>query len=175
MKKALLEQLREWAETPFSNPTVRFEDTYLDNGFCVDCRLCCGPQPGDDPYPMALLDSQLGPKNAEDFYLLDAHTACLDERGCKALGTSGCTLPRHRRPVACGLFPLVLQDGALYLYRICPASLLIPMVNWLALGQKALAYLAKLPLKDQKRLSIHLPESVLLERYSPLYLNLFAK
>ena len=174
MKKALLEQLREWSVQTFKTPYVRFEKHFLDNGFCGECRLCCGPQPGDEPYPMALLDSQLSTKTRETFYLLDAKTACLDERGCKALGATGCTLKREERPPACGLFPLVLMDGSLYLYRICPASLFIPMVTWLDLGQKALNWLASLPLTDQRRIAIHLPEHLLLERYSPLYLRLFS-
>ena len=175
MKKALLDQLTEWAGTRFSQPTVRFVDNYLDNGFCAQCCLCCGPQIGDAPYPMALLESQVTAKTPETFYLLDARTACLDERGCKALGPKGCTLSRPERPPACGLFPLVVMDGALYLYRICPASLFIPMVTWLSIAQKARDWLLGLPLADQKRISIHLPNDLLLERYSPLYLRLFSE
>ena len=160
--------------TAFASPReLAWRDNWLVNGFCADCRYCCGPQDNDTPFPMALLPSQLRPDLAEDFFMLDATTAYMDGRGCKALGSCGCSLTREKRPVACGLFPLVLANGGLWLYSICPAVLAVPLADWMPLARKAADWLATLAKNDLRHISLDLPPATLADRYINLHLPLF--
>ncbi len=153
---------------------VFFDGKVLRNAYCPDCRYCCGPQIGCDPFPMALLDSQLSDRTEEDFYLMDAHTASLDERGCKSITPQGCRLKNEQRPVACNLFPFVLADMRLYLYECCPAAMFLPREELVRLGKEVASYLASLPLSDVERISIHLPDSDLERDYLDLNMDLGA-
>lgn len=128
----------------------RWTEGSLDNGYCAECRHCCGPQPdGDAPYPMPLLPSQLRPDLADDFHLLSPSVACLDQRGCKALGDAGCRLDRRRRPPSCNLFPLILHKGELYFYQICPAVLFSTLDALLDIGETAARDLQRLYTPDE--------------------------
>ncbi|MBQ7618342.1 MAG: hypothetical protein IJS50_05655 [Desulfovibrio sp.] len=176
MSKSQFEQLDLWSHEAWSHPKVKWQGNYLDNGFCADCRFCCGPQIGDDPYPMPLLPTQIKAGAAQHLYLLDQETACLDERGCKALGQRGCTLSRELRPISCGLFPLVPCQGRLYLYWFCPAVLNLPLKVWWQEAKSALTYLESLTLSERRRLNLSLPKEKVAERLLPLplFLNLDA-
>ncbi|MCR4665876.1 MAG: hypothetical protein K5657_01105 [Desulfovibrio sp.] len=164
LRDAVQKRLENLFGRSWSSPSVAWRSTWLENGFCSDCRLCCGPQPGDDPYPMGLLPSQRE-RSPEALYMLDAERACLDERGCKALGEGGCRLERADRPVSCGLFPIVLANGGLYLYKICPAVLFLPLGTWVELAEEAAAFLAGLSICDLRCIAIHIPEETLFQRY----------
>ena len=133
---------------------VALEDGVLVNDYCPQCRFCCGPQAEEKPFPMALLDRQISARTPDDFYLLDSRTASLDRRGCKSLGPSGCRLERPLRPLACGLFPLVLVNRRLYLYKICPASMLEPLESFREMAVRARDMLGALPAADVERISI---------------------
>lgn len=133
---------------------VALEDGVLVNDYCPQCRFCCGPQDEEKPFPMALLDRQISARTPDDFYLLDSRTASLDRRGCKALGPDGCRLERALRPLACGLFPLVLVNRCLYLYKICPASMLEPLELFQDMAAQVKAMLDALPCADVDRISI---------------------
>ncbi len=152
---------------------VVWQGEWLDNSFCAVCQHCCGPQDEEEPFPMALLPSQLRPGLEDDFYLLDPETACLDRRGCKALSTNGCRLPRASRPFACGLFPLVLANGCLYLYSICPATLYIPLTEWIGVAEQAGEWLSCLPATDLRRISLDISAETLADRYIFLHIRLF--
>lgn len=152
---------------------VCWQDDSLRNDYCPDCRYCCGPQDSNEPFPMALLPEQMRPDLGEDFYLLDAHTAFLDSRGCKACGAHGCRLPRARRPVACGLFPLVAANSGLYLYQTCPAVMLNPPALFADIALQAARRLAAIAPEDRRRLCLDLPAAVLARSYSDLHINLF--
>lgn len=121
---------------------------------------------------MALLPRQLRPDLEKDFYLLDPKTACLDQRGCKSCGPDGCRLEREWRPVACGLFPLVVTSGGLYLYKTCPAVLLSPLADWLAIAESAASWLAGLDENELGQIAIDLPLETLASSYIDLELPL---
>ena len=123
---------------------------------------------------MALLPGQLRPGMAEDFYLLNADTAYMDARGCRACTAHGCRLPRPQRPVACGLFPLVLNAGGMYVYKTCPAALFTPLSELADLGRQAARWLQGFPLKDLEHIALHLPATALAERYISLSLPVYA-
>ena len=137
---------REWrARFARKRHAFRWTEGRLDNGYCAACRHCCGPQPeGDAPYPMPLLPSQIRPDLAADFHLLSPSIACLDQRGCKALTATGCRLERDRRPPSCNLFPLILHEGALFVYQVCPAVLLSTLDTLLRIGECAARDLPRL-------------------------------
>ena len=118
---------RLWEASFPQRREVRWANGYLHNAYCADCRYCCGPQDSATPFPMPLLPAQCHERLEDDFYLLDPVTPCLDDRGCKSCGPQGCRLPRPQRPIACGLFPLVLVRDALHLYQCCPAALHLPL------------------------------------------------
>lgn len=162
-----------WKKQTWSQPTVSWQDGFIANGFCPECRLCCGPQIGDKPFPMALLPEQLHARISEDFYMYDASHASLDERGCKALSAKGCNLPRSRRPPACGIFPIVLTYGSLFLYTLCPASLLMPLSTWLDLSYKVRDWLRTFPLEIQEHINIKVEGNFLLQRYVNLHVQVF--
>ena len=121
MQKSSWHYWQQWRQRFPLQRDVHFDQGILSNEYCRDCRYCCGPQDCATPFPMKLLPSQQHAHLDRDFFLLAPDTACLDDRGCKSCGPEGCLLPRQRRPVACSLFPLVLLETGLYLYKICPA------------------------------------------------------
>lgn len=156
-----------------SSPILAWRDGWLENGFCQDCRYCCGPQASDEPFPMALLPHQLRPGLDQDFYLLDARTACLDQRGCKSCGPQGCRLHRDRRPVACGLFPLVVANGGLYLYKTCPAVLLKNLADWLTIAGDAAKWLTNgLNKEELGQIALDLPLGSMASGYIDLAIPL---
>ena len=150
---------------------VVWQNGTLVNDYCPDCALCCGPQAESEPFPMALLDRQISARTSEDFYLLDAHTVSLDQRGCKALGQSGCRQPRQLRPVACNLFPVVLVNRELFLYRRCPASVLIPETAWQDMALRIQDWLNAMPPADINRISMTRRPEDLAARYQNLHLS----
>lgn len=163
--------VRRW-QAAFPLPRdVRWEEGgWLSNAYCPDCRFCCGPQDSPTPFPMPLLPSQYRPDLEEDFHLLDATTPCLDERGCKSCGPRGCRLPRPRRPIACGLFPVVLTQAGLFLYQCCPAALHLPLRDWIPLGERIRDWLLTLAPADRQRLSMDLDAETLAVKYTCLHL-----
>lgn len=151
---------------------VRWANGYLHNAYCADCRYCCGPQDSGTPFPMPLLPAQCHERLEDDFYLLDPMTPCLDDRGCKSCGPQGCRLPRPQRPIACGLFPLVLVRDALHLYQCCPAALHLPLREWIRLGEQARDWLLTFSPAERQRLSLSLSPETLAESYIDLHLAL---
>ena len=157
-----------WAKIFPHHMDMRLCGQVVQNPYCPKCRFCCGPQEETTPFPMALLDSQVSQRTAGDFYLLDSHTAALDKRGCRALGPKGCKLDNTLRPIACNIFPYVLVNGRLYLYRVCPASMFMKKDALLSLGKEVHVCLAALPEVDRARISITREESDLAEKYLDL-------
>ena len=119
---------------------------------------------------MALLPGQLRPDLDEDFYLLADDMAYIADRGCKAQGGRGCRLTRERRPVACCLFPLVLANGGLYLYKTCPAVVFTPLAYLSGAGHSAAAWLANFSPAELRHIALNLPAQTLAERY--IYLDI---
>lgn len=165
--------LTKWRNDFPSPRPLLWTDGLLKNGYCADCRYCCGPQGSDKPFPMHLLPRQIDPDTPDNFYLLDEHTALLDRRGCKSCTSQGCRLDFDKRPVACGLFPLVLANGRLYAYKICPATIFSSLDDLECLAQKAAAWLSTLPEDELRRISICLDQKSLDERYIDLEIQLF--
>ncbi|MDR3358684.1 MAG: hypothetical protein LBN96_07550 [Desulfovibrio sp.] len=170
MRRDFQYYLELWRRTFPRRRKLLWRDTWLRNGYCRDCRYCCGPQDDPTPFPMALLPGQLRPGLDEDFYLLAGDTAYIADRGCKARGDGGCRLTREKRPVACSLFPLVLANGGLYLYKICPAVIFTPLAELSALGRDAAAWLAGFRPAELRHVSLDLPARTLAERY--IYLDI---
>ncbi|MDR2574337.1 MAG: hypothetical protein LBC94_08385 [Desulfovibrio sp.] len=119
---------------------------------------------------MAILPSQMRPGLDEDFHLLAGDVACLDDRGCKACGHRGCRLTRSKRPVACELFPLVLANGGLYLYKTCPAAVFAPLADTIGIGHEAAAWLSGFSPAELRHIALNLPAQKLAERY--VYLDI---
>lgn len=172
MQKSYWHYWQQWRRLFSCRRDVHLEQGVLINDYCRDCRYCCGPQDCATPFPMKLLPSQQHAHLDRDFFLLAPDTACLDARGCKSCGPEGCRLPRPQRPVACGLFPLVLLDRGLYLYKVCPAVLFLPLDHWLALAEAAADWLARLGPDTLARIAIHIPETTVRERFIDLELPL---
>ncbi|MDR2744506.1 MAG: hypothetical protein LBB66_04835 [Desulfovibrio sp.] len=147
-----------------------WRDIWLLNGYCRDCRYCCGPQDNPEPFPMALLPRQVRPDLGEDFYLFADDMAYIADRGCKAHGGRGCRLARERRPVACCLFPLVLANGGLYLYKTCPAVIFTPLADLFDAGRSAATWLAGFSPAELSHISLSLPAQTLAKRY--IYLDI---
>lgn len=173
MKKGFWNYLEKWRGLFPRRRVLRWRGGWLQNGYCRDCRYCCGPQDSSEPFPMALLPRQLHEGMEEDFYMLDGHTAYIDGRGCKACTRTGCGLPREQRPVACGLFPFVLANGSLYAYKTCPAVLLTTPAELALLGLEAARWLAAFNLEDLRRLSLDIATPVLAEKYISLSIQVF--
>ncbi len=174
METRFWDYLEQWRQRFPRRRELSWHDGWLQNGYCEDCCYCCGPQDSDEPFPMALLPGQLRPGMAEDFYLLNADTAYMDARGCRACTAHGCRLPRPQRPVACGLFPLVLNAGGMYVYKTCPAALFTPLSELADLGRQAARWLQGFPLKDLEHIALRLPATALAERYISLSLPVYA-
>ncbi len=172
MQKSSWYYWQQWRQRFPLQRDVHFDQGILSNDYCRDCRYCCGPQDCATPFPMKLLPSQQHAHLDRDFFLLAPDTACLDDRGCKSCGPAGCRLPRQRRPVACSLFPLVLLERGLYLYKICPAVLFLPLDRWFVMAREAVAWLARLAPQDLERLAIHIPDTSVQERFIDLELPL---
>lgn len=171
--KGFWHYVETWRHTFLHRRVVRWRGTWLQNGYCRDCRYCCGPQDSSVPFPMALLPSQIRPDLERDFFLLDADIAYIGAQGCKADTARGCRLPLILRPVACGLFPLVLVNGGLHLYKTCPAVLFTPLVRFAGLGLEAAHFLRGFSLKELQHISLDLPCETLVRDYIDLRISLF--
>lgn len=165
--------LEKWQSLLSDHRSLNWENDWLENDWCKDCRHCCGPQGADSPFPMALLPDQLGPDTADNFYMLDANTACIGKNGCKAITPHGCKLSRREKPIACGLFPVVLINGKLYLYVMCPAVLAKPLAIFFELAKKIAVTLQKYTQKELLHISISLDCNELSEKYVDLHCAIF--
>ncbi len=163
-------------QTKFSDPpSITWGKGWLKNSYCPQCRYCCGPQENSDPFPMALLPHQIHPGIEEDFFMMNANTAFMDGRGCKSSTAYGCRLPRVLRPIACNIFPLVIVDGAMYLYAVCPSVLFLPLQQWHSIARQAAAWLGNFEEKDLRHISISLPHDTLIDRYIFMHVTLFGQ
>ncbi len=167
-------RIREWKRSFPRERDVAVSEGVLLNDYCRDCLFCCGPQPADDePFPMKLLDRQISGDTPRRFHMLDEHTACLDSRGCLALGKGGCCLERPLRPVACNLFPFVVIDLRLYLYRRCPVSVLLPPAKKKSLARALALWLRNcMAPADLLRISLHVRAQDLKRAYEDMRLPL---
>lgn len=163
----------KWKKGDGTGKKLEWQNNWLANAYCGDCRYCCGPQGEDKLFPMGLLDRQIDADTPKNFYLLDSHTAYLGARGCKALGERGCELSREKKPVACGLFPITLVNGRLYLYQQCPAVFFNPLAEFLDAAINAARFLADLSLEDLRRVSINLSVEILSRKYIDLHVKIF--
>lgn len=158
----------------FSRPRdVIWDKNWIKNDYCADCRYCCGPQDSDYPFPMPLLEKQDREGLEKDFHLLDRLTPYLGGAGCRSLKAGGCGLCRERKPIACGLFPIVLANGGLYLYQNCPSVLFTPLIRFLGLAREAANMLCELDLAELRRLSLWLTSEQLARSYINLRVRLF--
>lgn len=154
---------------------LEWQDEWLENAWCGECRFCCGPQGTDKAFPMALLPAQMQPGYREHFYLLNDNTAFLAGQGCRSDSATGCVLKRKERPVACGLFPIVLANGKLYLYISCPATLFLPLARFYEIGRKAANMLLRYSLEELRHLSLELDLETLSAKYVDLHIDIFNK
>ncbi|MDR3363255.1 MAG: hypothetical protein LBO64_10540 [Desulfovibrio sp.] len=154
---------------------LQWRGNWLQNGYCRDCRYCCGPQDSDEPYYMALMPDQIRPDLDEDFYLFNSDTAYMDARGCKSATQRGCRLDRSKRPHACGIFPLVPANGGLYLYKICPAVLFTPLITFAEIGLEAARWLAEFNPADLGHISLNLSSETLARGYISLDVRVISK
>ena len=173
MKRDFLCKLEDWQKIFPESRALIWKNGRLENGYCQNCRLCCGPQGDDEPFPMALLDEQATPDAGEHFYLLEPRVAYLGREGCKSLGKNGCLLPPEKRPPACGLFPIVLIDGKLYLYKRCPSAMLAGSEKFATLAMSAEKYLKNLGEQSAREISISVEPGELKEKYLDLGIEIF--
>lgn len=166
---------RKWQSLIKGESALKWEQNWIENSLCKDCRYCCGPQGSDAPFPMGLLIRQIGPDNSDNFYMLDSKTACIGALGCKSDTPAGCRLKLEQKPVACGLFPIVLVNGGLYLYQMCPAVLSKPLCIFLDLAQKAAEMLAQFDTEDLENISISLSCDELQKKYINLHITVLNK
>lgn len=166
--------LEKWRDDCATQKPVVWKEGWLDNGYCASCRYCCGPQGDDEPFPMALLPGQISARTPDDFYMLNENTACLGKLGCKSETPQGCRLPRQLRPVACGLFPLVLANGRIYLYKTCPAVIFNQLALFADVASRAAQWLSTFDEADLRHISLNLPENVLARDYIDMGIELFA-
>lgn len=152
---------------------LRWEGNWIENGYCSDCRFCCGKQDSDTPFPMPLLPKQDRPGLEKDFHLLDSLTPYLARAGCRSDTDQGCRLPIDQKPIACGLFPVVLVNGGLYLYQNCPSVIFNPLIRFMELAKRAAEMLVQLELADLRRLSLWLTPEALSRSYINLRITLF--
>lgn len=173
VEKKFWDYLEKWRGLFPRRRTLRWRDGWIQNGYCCDCRYCCGPQDSNEPYPMALLPRQIHAGIEKDFYMLNADTAYMDGRGCKSCSPTGCGLPRENRPVACGLFPFALINGSLYAYKTCPAILFTPLAQLAPLGREAARWLTGFSHDELRHLSLNVEPAVLAEKYISLGIQVF--
>lgn len=172
MQNGFWDNIEKWRKLPAAQ--LDWRDGWLQNGYCAACQLCCGPQgKNDPPFPMPLLPSQVDAETPENFYLLDENTPYIGAKGCKSATSAGCRLPLEKKPIACGLFPLVLINGKLYLYQNCPAVLFTPLLRFLEFAEEAAKNLHKYSLTELERLSISLPCEIIAAKYIDLYITIF--
>lgn len=152
---------------------LTWKGNWLENGYCKDCRYCCGPQDTTTPWPMAILPGQMRPNLEDDFYLLNFNTAYLAEKGCKSDTASGCRLSLAEKPVACGLFPLVLANGKIYLYQNCPAVLFTPPARFYGLALEAAKMLNNYELEDLRHISLDFDPETLADHFIDLHVRIF--
>lgn len=173
--KGLWHYFEKWRHIASDKDPLRWDGSRMANAWCEECRFCCGKQDSsDEPFPMALLPWQIGPETAKDFYMLNANTAALGAEGCKSLTSHGCRLPYEKRPLACGLFPIVLVNGALFLYQICPAAIFLPLAHFYQLAKEVALYLDKFSLAELKHISINLSDEVIMKKYINLHVKMFS-
>ena len=161
-----------WKKTFPHKRILKWQNDWLQNNYCKNCRYCCGKQDSNSKFFMPLLNNQL--KNSEEyFYLENENTAYMDKRGCKSHSNKGCKIPREKRPIACNIFPLVLANGQLYFYKICPAILFTPLNVLLNIAQESKKFFNSFSKKDLQHISINLPERIILDRYIPANILIF--
>ncbi|MDR3320379.1 MAG: hypothetical protein LBS77_05590 [Desulfovibrio sp.] len=165
MRQDLQYYLRLWRARFSRRRKLLWRDGRLQNGYCRDCLYCCGPQDNPKPFPLALLPHQMRPDLADDFFLLAEGMPYIGAEGCKSCGSRGCRLPLEKRPVACDLFPLVLANGLLYMYKTCPAVLFTPLAELVDIGNTAAGWIAGLSHADLRHIFLDLPAQALAERY----------
>lgn len=163
----------KWRHACRSERIVQWDGTWLRNDYCADCRYCCGKQDSPVPFPMPLLPRQTGAQNDAQFHMQDCHTAYLAQSGCLSDGPRGCKLTASQKPVACGLFPITLVNGGLYLYQNCPAAVFSPLANFLDIARQAAAALEELPYEELLRLSLWFLPEQLAKSYIDLRIKLF--
>lgn len=171
--KGFWDYAEKWRKEFRENLPVSWAKYWIENGYCADCRFCCGAQDSDMPFPMPLLERQKRANLEHDFHLLDSLTPYLAAQGCKSCTANGCRLKLEEKPLACGFFPVVLINGGLYLYKNCPAVIFSPLIRFMELGRKVGEYLLKLSLEELRRLSLWLDCDVLSRSYIDLRIRLF--
>lgn len=172
LDRELWDNLTKWEKTFREPRALSWQPGLLANDYCRDCLLCCGPQGECEPFPMPLLPSQMRPGLENDFYLLDPLTPYIGAPGCKSETATGCRLPLAERPIACGLFPIVLANGGLYLYKMCPAVIFTPLSDLLQLASAAGQWLSQFDRQDRDRLSQKISPAILSEKYIDLGIKL---
>lgn len=151
---------------------LEWDRNWIKNDYCASCRYCCGRQDSDIPFPMPLLPDQYEKNASHEFYMLDARTAYLARAGCKADGPHGCTLARRDKPLACGLFPIVLINGGLYLYQNCPAVIYAPLIRFMEFARDAAQMLMEFPFEQLLHLTICLSREKIIKSYINLHIAL---
>lgn len=169
----LWDYVKKWREIFNDVRSLQWDKSWIKNDYCKDCRFCCGKQDSDTPFPMPLLPGQMRPGLKRDFHLLDSLTPYLGAAGCLSCTNSGCRLDSVQKPVACGLFPIVLVNGSLYLYENCPAVIFSPLIRFFELSQSVANMLAKLDITDLRRLSLWLTADILSRNYIDLRVKIF--
>lgn len=172
-KNGFWEYFEKWKYLFEENRFLKWNINWLENDFCKDCRYCCGPQDSADPFPMALLPAQLKPNIQKFFHMLNENTAYLGADGCKSHSETGCKLSETEKPVACGIFPIVLINGNLYLYQNCPAAIAIPLAQFAPFAMSVAKMLYAFSFEELKHISISLPCEVLAKKYIDLHITLF--
>ena len=172
-EKGLWHYFEKWQKLSHGRDPLKWLGSRMENAWCAECGFCCGKQDNPEPFPMALLPSQIGPETPNDFHMLSPDTAGLGAEGCKSLGSRGCRLPHAKRPVACGLFPIVLANGGLHLYQICPAAMFLPLAHFYKLAKETAEYLDGFSLEELRHLSISLSDRTLMDKYINLHARLF--
>lgn len=174
MQKGFWHYLELWRERFPRRRPLHWRGDWLQNGYCRALPLLLAAR--RIPIllsPWRCCQASSVPNLDHDFILLNADTAYLDARGCKADTAQGCRLPHAQRPVACGLFPLVLANGSLYLYKTCPAVIFTPLERLAALGLEAGRWLTGFSLANLRHISLDLCEQTLAERYISLSIGIF--
>lgn len=171
--KGFWDYVEQWRGQFTDERKIRWENNWLENDYCAQCRFCCGPQDSALPFPMGLSPSQAGDNAAVKFHLLDGRTACLLQSGCKSDGPHGCRLTLPEKPLACGLFPIVLANGGLWLYQNCPAVVFTPLIRFLDIARKVAVLLSELPLEELRHISLWLTADKLATSYIDLRIKIF--